>query len=75
MDCFTSKATDKFSILELLRLDFGLRYEVVKSQAGIDAYGSRDNYFSLSKWAESFGYNPAYTSLENIARASEELLS
>ena len=75
LDCFTRKVTDKFSILELLRLNFGLQYEVVKSQTGIDAYGSRDNYFSISKVAENFGYKPAYTSLENILRASEELLS
>ena len=74
VDCFTSKVTDKFSILELLRLNFGLQYEVVKSQAGIDAYGSRDNYFSINQQAGDYGYKPLYTSLENIFKASEELL-
>ena len=74
VDCFTSKVTDKFSILELLRLNFGLQYELVKSQAGIDAYGSRDNYFSINQQAGDYGYKPLYTSLENIFKASEELL-
>jgi nucleoside-diphosphate-sugar epimerase len=75
VDCYTREATDKVSILQMLESNFGLRYEVIQSQSGVEAFGPRDNYFSLYKRAESFGYKPAYTSLENISKASEELLS
>jgi hypothetical protein len=75
VDCFTGEVTDKISILQMLESKFGLRYEVMKSQSGVEAFGPRDNYFSLNKQAESFGYEPRFTSLENILKASEELLS
>ena len=75
VDCYTREATDKVSILQMLESNFGLQYEVIQSQSGVEAFGPRDNYFSLYKRAESFGYKPVYTSLENISKASEELLS
>jgi len=75
VDCYTKEVTDKVSILRMLEVKFGLRYEVIHSQTGVEAFGPRDNYFSLNKRAESFGYKPVYTSLENISKASEELLS
>ena len=75
VDCYTKEASDKFSILRMLELKFGLRYKVINSQTGLEAHGPRDNYYSLNKRAESFGYKPSYTSLENILKASEELLS
>ena len=74
VDCFTKDPTDKFSILELMKSQFGLKYEIINSNSGINAYGSRDNYFSVNYKATSFGYKPLFTSLENIARVSEELL-
>ena len=46
IDCYTKDPTDKFSILELMKTKFGLKYEITKLKSGIDAYGSRDNYFS-----------------------------
>ena len=74
VDCFTKDPTDKFSILELMKSQFGLKYEIINSNSGINAYGSRDNYFSLNYKAKSFGYEPSLSSLDNIAIASEALL-
>ena len=74
VDCFTADPTDKFSILELMKSQFGLKYEIINSDSGINAYGSRDNYYSVNFKANSFGYEPLFSSLENIAMASEALL-
>jgi nucleoside-diphosphate-sugar epimerase len=74
VDCFTKDPTDKFSILELMKSKFGLKYEIINSNSGINAYGSRDNYFSVNYKANSFGYEPSLSSLDNIAIASEALL-
>ena len=74
VDCFTKDPTDKFSILELMKSQFGLKYEIINSDSGINAYGPRDNYFSENFKASSFGYEPLFSSLENIAMASEVLL-
>ena len=74
VDCFTKDPADKFSILELMKSQFGLKYEIINSNSGINAYGSRDNYFSVNYKANSFGYEPSLSSLDNIAIASEALL-
>ena len=74
VDCFTKDPTDKFSILELMKSKFGLKYKIKKSKSGLEAYGSRDNYYSQNYVATTFGYKPAYSSLENISLASEKLL-
>ena len=74
VDCFTKDPVDKFSILELMKAQFGLKYEILESKSGVDAYGPRDNYFSVNYKATSLGYRPIFTSLDNIARVSEELL-
>ena len=57
-----------------MKAQFGLKYEILESKSGVDAYGPRDNYFSVNYKATSFGYRPIFTSLDNIARVSEELL-
>tara|TARA_Y100001970_G_C14146201_1_gene809948 strand:+ start:454 stop:1380 length:927 start_codon:yes stop_codon:yes gene_type:complete len=74
VDCFTKDPTDKFSILEHMKSHFGLKYEIINSNTGINAYGSRENYFSENYKANSFGYEPSFSSLENIVMASEVLL-
>jgi len=57
-----------------MKSQFGLKYEIINSNSGINAYGSRDNYFSVNYKANSFGYEPLFSSLDNIAMASEVLL-
>ncbi len=74
VDCFTSQITDKFSILDNLKSNFGLKYELIEAHSELDAGGSRDHYYSLNKKAANYGYTPNFTSLENISMASEELL-
>jgi hypothetical protein len=74
VDCFTKDPADKFSILEIMKAEFDLQYEVIDANSGLDAHGLRDNYFSENYLASSFGYNPEFTSLENIITASKDLL-
>ena len=74
VDCFTKDPTDKFSIMELMKSRFDLKYEIINSDSGINAYGSRDNYFSVNFKANSYGYEPLFSSLDNIVMAAEALL-
>jgi len=65
IDCQTKAPVDKFSLLEMCKKEFGLKYEIVE-QAGVNATGSKINYYSTSKIVETIGYVPKLSSLDGI---------
>nr|WP_315463736.1 NAD(P)-dependent oxidoreductase [uncultured Rhodoferax sp.] len=76
VDCFTREPIDKISMLERMRSEFGLRYDLVEHRTGLVATGSKLNYYSKSrKAADLFGYAPEATSLELVVEQSRRLLS
>lgn len=75
VDCYTKKAIDKFSMLEAVKEQFGLKYKKVSSQLGVNASGRKINYFSNNDKAKLFGYSPSFDSLGTIVRELEEIFS
>lgn len=68
VDCYSVKPVDKPTILAAMAQQFGLRYEVVKGEASINATGSKAHYYTLNRRAAEFGYMPLLTSLEGVLK-------
>jgi nucleoside-diphosphate-sugar epimerase len=74
VDCYSKAPVEKFVLLEALQQRFGLKYEVVQTDEGINSTGSKQYYYSLNRQAELFGYSPCMPSLEGIIFEIEILL-
>lgn len=74
LDCYSKAPIDKNTLLAALQEMFGLQYEVVQTDTGVNATGSKPHYYSLNKRAAEFGYQPELTSIEGILRSSEKIL-
>ena len=68
IDCFTKSPIDKFSMLDMLKKEFGLNYLIEDCEMGLNATGAKDNYYSKNFRAKKYGYNPELTSLETIKK-------
>jgi len=66
VDCYSKAPVEKFFLLEALQKNFGLKYEVVNTDAGINATGGKPHYYSLNRQARRLGYNPIFTSIDGI---------
>lgn len=66
LDCYTQNPIDKFSLLNSLSEQFNLCFEITDIKTGIQATGSKINYYSLNHVAEKLGYKPRYSSLEGV---------
>ena len=66
MDCYSKAPIHKPTLLAAMQEKFGLQYELVKSDSGVNATGAKPCYYSVDKRAESFGYVPRNTSLETL---------
>ena len=75
LDCYTRKAADKLSILEALKDNFGLRYEIADSAVGINATGNKQCYYSENRVASAYGYEPGWSSLDGVLDVSHRILS
>jgi len=76
IDCFTQNPVDKISMLERMRSEFGLKYELVSTQTGVLATGSKIHYYSKSRKAtELFGYKPETTAIEIVVQQSRQMLA
>ncbi len=74
IDCYTKAPIDKPTLLASMQEEFGLRHELMETDITINATGKKPHYYSLSRRAEDFGYQPEFTSLENIIIQCEKLL-
>lgn len=76
VDSFTREPVDKLSMLEAMRSEFGLRYELVAAPTGMTATGNKTHYYSRNhKAAELFGYAPKATSVEVVIQQARQLLA
>jgi nucleoside-diphosphate-sugar epimerase len=74
IDCYSRAPVDKTSMLKAMQEKFGLRYEIVEAQAGVNATGNKPCYYSLNTRAADFGYRPGLTSLEGVLREAGKIL-
>lgn len=65
LDCYSRAPISKQMLLKFMGERFGLRFEVVES-AGVNATGSKANYYSINKQAHQIGYEPRYSSIDGI---------
>jgi nucleoside-diphosphate-sugar epimerase len=75
LDCYTQNPIDKFSLLNSLNEQFNLCFEITNIEAGIQATGSKINYYSLNHAAEKLGYKPRYSSLAGISVEVQKYLN
>lgn len=76
IDCFTQSPIDKMSLLELMRSEFSLEFELVRNPPGLNFSQTRVNYFSKNKDAtEIFGYKPANKSADVVINQIKKMFS
>ena len=74
VDCYSKAPIDKPALLAAMQDNFGLRYEVITNNAGVNATGNKPHYYSLNTKAADFGYLPSFTSLEGILRETKLII-
>ena len=74
VDCYSLAAISKLNLLAEMQKKFGLRYEVTDENVGINATGSKANYYSLNTKASNFRYFPKLTSLEGLLIECEAVI-
>jgi nucleoside-diphosphate-sugar epimerase len=75
LDCYSREPIDKLSLLKNMCEKFGLKYEIVdNTTVAVNATGVKTYYYSLSRKAADFGYEPIWTSLECITSEVASIL-
>lgn len=74
VDSYTHAPISKSQLLMLMHHNFGLQYAIVENHAVLNATGSKPHYYSLSREAAQYGYQPQLTSAEGILQESECIL-
>jgi nucleoside-diphosphate-sugar epimerase len=75
IDGYSRLPINKFSLLAQMKQQFGLKFEIVEDNVGINATGAKLHYYSLNTRASRYGYEPGLTSIEGISREAEVLLN
>ena len=75
VDCYSKSPISKFDLLEAAKAHFGLKYEVIQSDAGINSTGVKPHYYSKNHLAAEFGYEPEMSSIEGIVKVMKVMLS
>jgi nucleoside-diphosphate-sugar epimerase len=74
LDCYSLAPVDKKTLLEAMRVRFGLHYLVAQTSPGVNATGTKPHYYSRSRRAAEFGYEPKMSSLEGVLIEADKLL-
>lgn len=75
VDCYTREPIEKRDLLQTMAEDFGLSFVVTDEGVDvIDATGSKPNYYSSNRVAESIGYRPTLTSREGLVDGARQVL-
>lgn len=75
LDCYSKAPIDKPTLLAAMQDRFGLKYEISKTNASVNATGSKSHYFSLNNKAKNYGYHPALSSIDSILIEAESLIN
>lgn len=63
VDCYSQKPIDKIHLLEVMKNNFNLIYEITNADQSIKSTGSKPYYFSENKKAgHNFNYSPFFSS-------------
>jgi len=74
VDCFTLEPIDKLKLLSAMHEQFGLRYEIINGDSGVNATGGKPHYYSLNRSAYKFGYEPHLSSLKGLFQEIREIM-
>jgi len=66
VDVYSKAPIDKFSMLKVIKENFGLNYAILPISSDKNGLSCKPYYYSLSKKAKNFGFMPKFTSLETI---------
>ncbi len=75
VDCYSKAPIDKPALLTAMQENFGLRYEIIETSAGVNATGSKPHYYSLNKRAAVYGYQPKLNSLDGILKEMDKIVN
>ena len=75
VDAYSLAPIEKFSILEILKKNFNLKYQFTEDDVGLNATGNKDHYFSKNYCAKYYGYQPSLSSADIIFNVTKTLLS
>lgn len=70
LDCYSKAPISKITLLESLEKHFGMQYKFNDDKT-INATGLKNNYYSLNRHSELYGYFPTYTSQELLLQEIE----
>jgi hypothetical protein len=71
---YSRAPVSKLELLEVLKKRFGLQCEIGDANIGTSPTGNKKEYYSKNHHAETFGFEPAYTSLGGIEKEIEAML-
>jgi nucleoside-diphosphate-sugar epimerase len=73
VDSYSRSPIDKFTLLNRMKDEFGLNFELVELRTGVNSTGTKPNYYSLNTQASELGYEPKFSSTEGVFMESSIL--
>jgi len=74
LDCYTKSPVSKFDLLNELKDEFGLKYEIDRDVDIVNASGSKINYYSKNHLAGRISYFAKYSALDGIFNEIKSVL-
>jgi len=74
IDCYSKQPIDKMSLLQMMKNNFSLDYDIKQAGSLINATGNKINYFSRNYAAEEFGYIPKRKSVDIIKQEMSKII-
>ena len=74
IDCYSKKPIDKISLLQMMKSNFSLDYDIRQTGSLVNATGNKINYFSRNYIAEEFGYIPKRKSVDIIKQEMSKII-
>jgi len=74
IDCYSKQPIDKISLLQMMKNNFSLDYDIKQAGSLINATGNKINYFSRNYAAEEFGYIPKRKSVDIIKQEMSKII-
>lgn len=75
IDCYSKGPIDKNSMLSIMTQKYGLKIKELSYLEKEEKIDRKAYYFSLNKFANSFGYTPSLSSIELIVQEFEKILN
>lgn len=75
VDCYTREPIDKPTLLNNMKIEFGLNYEIQNSQTEVvNSTNAKAYYFSTNRKAAELDYSPQFTSWDGIKTETVAIL-